>query len=160
MSGSREIQLGKLLTANGLWLAVAESCTGGMLGHLITNVPGSSSYFKGGVIAYANEIKVGILGVPTETLDSYGAVSEQTVLEMARGVRSLFKADIGISVSGIAGPDGGTEEKPVGMVWIGLSSPKLDQAEVSMFSGDRREIKEQTTQSAMQMAIRYLSGEK
>lgn len=147
------------MTENGLWLAVAESCTGGMLGHLITNVPGSSSYFKGGVIAYANEIKLGILGVHSETLDSYGAVSEQTVLEMARGVRSLFNADIGISVSGIAGPDGGTEEKPVGTVWIGLSTPKLDQAEVYMFSGDRREIKEQATQFAMQMAIRYISRE-
>lgn len=144
---------------NGRWLAVAESCTGGMLGHLITNVPGSSSYFKGGVIAYANEIKMGILGVTTETLDSYGAVSEQTVLEMAKGVRAALEADIGLSVSGIAGPDGGTEAKPVGTVWIGLSTPKLEKAEVFLFSGDRQSIKEQAAQSAIAMAIQYISKE-
>jgi PncC family amidohydrolase len=159
MSISREMQLGELLSENSLWLAVAESCTGGMLGHLITNVPGSSSYFKGGVIAYANEIKMGILEVSEETLDSYGAVSNETVLEMAKGVRTALKADIGISVSGIAGPDGGTEGKPVGTVWVGLSTPKLDKAEVFLFSGDRQDIKEQAAQSAMQMAISYLSEE-
>ena len=160
MSSSKEIRLGRLLIENGLWLAVAESCTGGMLGHLITNVPGSSSYFKGGVIAYANEIKMGILGVTTETLDSYGAVSEQTVLEMAKGVRDVFRADIGISVSGIAGPDGGTEEKPVGTVWIGLSTSGYDLAESCSFSGDRERIKQQAAQSAIEIAIRYLSEEK
>jgi PncC family amidohydrolase len=159
MSSSKEIRLGRLLIENGLWLAVAESCTGGMLGHLITNVPGSSSYFKGGVIAYANEIKMGILGVTTETLDSYGAVSEQTVLEMAKGVRAALEADIGLSVSGIAGPDGGTEAKPVGTVWIGLSTPKLEQAEMFLFSGDRQSIKEQSAQSAIAMAIQYISKE-
>lgn len=159
MYNSKEIRLGRLLIENGLWLAVAESCTGGMLGHLITNVPGSSSYFKGGVIAYANEIKMGILGVSTETLDSYGAVSEQTVLEMAKGVRAALEADIGLSVSGIAGPDGGTEAKPVGTVWIGLSTPKWEKAEVFLFSGDRQSVKEQAAQSAIAMAIHYISKE-
>ena len=160
MTTSREAWLGNLLRDNGLWLAVAESCTGGMLGHLLTNVPGSSAYFKGGVIAYANEVKMEILGVSPTTLDSFGAVSKETVLEMAKGIKSSFDADIGLSVSGIAGSEGGTMEKPVGTVWIGLSTPELEEAEVFLFSGDRKSIKEQAAQSAMEIAIRYLSEKK
>lgn len=157
MSTSKEVRLGNLLRDNGLWLAVAESCTGGMLGHLITNMPGSSAYFKGGVIAYANEIKVEVLGVSPTTLDSFGAVSKETVLEMAYGIRHSFNADIGLSVSGIAGPEGGTNEKPVGTVWIGVSIPKVSVAEVFLFSGDRKSIKEQAAQSAVEITIRYIS---
>ena len=160
MSISKEVRLGNLLHDNGLWLAVAESCTGGMLGHLITNMPGSSAYFKGGVIAYANEVKVEVLGVSPATLDSFGAVSKETVLEMANGIRRSFYVDIGLSVSGIAGPEGGTKEKPVGTVWIGVSTPMLDEAELFLFSGDRKSIKEQAAQSAMEIAIRYLSDKK
>lgn len=157
MSTTLKFQLGKLLIQNKLWLAVAESCTGGLLGHLITNVPGSSAYFKGGVIAYANEVKMELLGVSPATLDSFGAVSEETVLEMARGISSSLNTDIGLSVSGIAGPEGGTQEKPVGTVWIGLSTPKLDNAEMFLFSGDRQSIKEQAAQSAIEIVIQYLS---
>lgn len=149
--------LANLLREKGLWLAVAESCTGGMIGHLITNIPGSSAFFKGGVIAYANEVKMEALGVSPTTLDSFGAVSNETVLEMANGIRSSFDADIGLSVSGIAGPEGGTREKPVGTVWIGLSTPKFDEAQVFLFSGDRKSIKEQAARSAMGIAINYLS---
>jgi nicotinamide-nucleotide amidase len=122
-------------------------------------VPGSSAYFKGGVIAYANEVKIEAIGVSPATLDSFGAVSKETVLEMAQGIKTSLKVDIGLSVSGIAGPEGGTEEKPVGTVWIGLSTPKLDLAEMFLFTGDRGSIKKQAAQSAMEIAINYLSEE-
>jgi PncC family amidohydrolase len=156
---TQEVMLGNLLKENGLSLAVAESCTGGLVGHLITNVPGSSAYFSGGVIAYANEVKIEVLGVSPATLESFGAVSKETVLEMAKGIRALLEADIGLSVSGIAGPEGGTKEKPVGTVWIGLSSSRLESAKLFKFSGDRQNVKEQAAQSALEVAIRYLSEE-
>ena len=98
-----------------------------------------------------------VLGVSPATLDSFGAVSKETVLEMAKGIRNSLNVDMGLSVSGIAGPEGGTKEKPVGTVWIGVSTPKLDEAEMFTFSGDRGSIKEQAAQSAMEIAIRYLS---
>lgn len=159
MSIPKQDMLGKLLKGKGITLAVAESCTGGMIGHLITNVPGSSEYFSGGVIAYANEVKVEVLGVSPATLETFGAVSKETVLEMAKGIRALLNADIGISVSGIAGPDGGTKEKPVGTVWIGLGTPNYDQAKGFLFSGDRESIKQQAALSAMEIAIRHLTKE-
>ena len=157
MTQPREFYLGQILSESGLWLAVAESCTGGLIGHLITNVPGSSSYFRGGVVAYANEIKMGMLRVSAATLDNYGAVSKETVLEMARGVREALETDIGLSVSGIAGPDGGTDGKPVGTVWIGLSTKKLENAEMFIFSGDRQKVKEQAAHMALQLVIDYLT---
>ena len=156
----KEDMLGKLLKDKGQTLAVAESCTGGMIGHLITNVPGSSAYFSGGVIAYANEVKVEVLGVSPATLETFGAVSKETVQEMAKGIRALLNADVGISVSGIAGPDGGTKEKPVGTVWIGLGTPNYDLAKDFLFSGDRESIKQQAAMSAMEIVIRFLSEEK
>lgn len=157
MVDSLEILVGKSLRENGLWLAVAESCTGGLLGHLVTNVPGSSEYFKGGVISYAYEVKRDLLGVSMETLENKGAVSEETVLEMARGVRKELKADIGLSVSGIAGPGGGSIEKPVGTTWIGMSTLEGDTAQMYHFQGERIEIKLQAAQAAMQLLIDYLS---
>jgi len=157
MLGSIEIELGKLLSMRGYTISVAESFTGGLIGHTITNAPGSSRYFQGGVIAYANEVKMKILGVSEQTLINYGAVSEQTVLEMARGVRSALNTDIGISSSGIAGPDGGSVEKPVGLAWLGLSAAELEQAEQFMFSGDRYQIKKQATQTAIQLLIEFLA---
>ncbi|MFO7256531.1 MAG: competence/damage-inducible protein A [Bacteroidota bacterium] len=113
-----EVVLGKLLLEKGLTLSAAESCTGGHVSHTITTVPGSSAYFLGSVVAYANEVKINALGVNPETLAQYGAVSEQTVAEMASGVRQRFGTDIGIATSGIAGPGGGTPDKPVGTIWI------------------------------------------
>jgi nicotinamide-nucleotide amidase len=153
-----EIRLGELLQQRGLNLAVAESCTGGLIGHRITNVAGSSTYFFGGVISYANKTKVRLLGVRTETLDQHGAVSRETVLEMARGVRQALAADIGLAVSGIAGPGGGTPEKPVGTVWIGLSAPGKEQAWLCHLEGDRVQIKEQAAERALQHLLEYLDG--
>ena len=156
MDDPLEVLIGKSLSKSGLWLAVAESFTGGLLGHLITNVPGSSAYFRGGVISYAYEVKRDILGVSPETLEAKGAVSEGTVLEMAKGVRIRLKADIGLSMSGIAGPSGGTSEKTVGTTWIGMSAFDNDAAQMYLFQGDRKEIKIQAAQAAMQMLLDYL----
>lgn len=156
MHESREIYLGERLSELGLTLSVAESFTGGMIAHVITNAPGSSRYFQGGVIAYANEVKMDILGVAEQTLIDHGAVSRETVLEMARGVRRALHTNIGISSSGIAGPDGGSPEKPVGLAWIGLSSGEAEFAEQFLFPGDRWQIKEQAVQTAIERLISFL----
>jgi PncC family amidohydrolase len=156
VENSVEIKVGELLRRLGLKLAVAESCTGGLVGHRITNVPGSSEYFIGGVTAYAYEAKVKLLGVSWDTLSRYGAVSRETVLEMAHGVRNAFGADIGVSVSGIAGPGGGMPEKPVGLTWIGLSASGFEQARSFVFPGDRLEVKEQAAKQALCMLSEYL----
>lgn len=119
-----EKAIGRLLKENNRTVAVAESCTGGYLSHLLTSVSGSSAYYKGGVISYANEAKINVLEVKQETLTKFGAVSEQTVIEMAEGVRKLMNTDFGISTSGVAGPDGGTPEKPVGTIWLAVTNGK------------------------------------
>lgn len=136
-SSSLEGTVGAILKERGLTLATAESCTGGYLSHLFTSVPGSSAYFRGGVLAYANEIKERELGVSAETLSAYGAVSEETVLEMASGVRRKMGTAIGVATSGIAGPDGGTPEKPVGMVWIAYADEHHATARKLNFSNER-----------------------
>ena len=132
-----EVVLGKTLTNRKLTLAAAESCTGGYFSHLITSVPGSSQYFVGSVIAYANEIKAQSLGVKTNTLEKFGAVSEETITEMAVGVREKFNVDIGVATSGIAGPTGGTEEKPVGTVWIAYADKNNTVSRKLQLSKDR-----------------------
>lgn len=154
-----EVRVGEILSQRGLRLAVAESCTGGLISHLVTNVAGSSVYFLGGMIAYANEAKVHLLGVHQETLEKFGAVSSETVIEMARGVRNTLSADIGISVSGIAGPGGGTPEKPVGTVWIGLSTPKEELARHFHWTGNRLDVKEQSARAALMLLLEYLQKE-
>ncbi len=151
-----EVTVGELLLQRGQWLAAAESCTGGLISHLITNVPGSSGYYLGGVTAYSNEVKMRLLGVSSDTLEQHGAVSEATVLEMARGIRTALGADIGVSVSGIAGPTGGTPDKPVGTVWIGLSSATAELARHFLWSGDRLAVKQQSAQAALEMLVHYL----
>jgi len=151
-----EILLGQLLRARELKLATAESCTGGLIADKITDVPGSSDYFLGGFVSYAYEAKVASLGVSWDTLKAHGAVSRETVLEMARGARTALDADLAISVSGIAGPGGGLPDKPVGATWIGLVTPDGERAEVFYWKGNRRENKEQSAQAAMQMVIEYL----
>jgi nicotinamide-nucleotide amidase len=118
-----ESVVGQLLRNKGMTLSTAESCTGGNIAQLITSVAGSSDYFKGSIVAYSNEIKEQFLGVPHQVLVEHGAVSEQTVIAMAEGIRKRFGTDYAISVSGIAGPGGGTEEKPVGTTWIAVASP-------------------------------------
>jgi PncC family amidohydrolase len=123
MNTQLEIRLGALLIGRGWTLCAAESCTGGLALHRLTNVAGSSAYVLGGVVAYANEIKHRLLGVSDTSLATYGAVSEQVAREMALGARRLFGADIAISITGIAGPSGGTPEKPVGLTYVGLAGP-------------------------------------
>ncbi len=117
-----EAAIGSMLIERKATVATAESCTGGYLAHLFTSIPGSSAYFKGSVVSYANETKINVLGVKETTLQQYGAVSEQTVTEMAEGVRNLLKTDYAIATSGIAGPDGGTPDKPVGTIWLAVAS--------------------------------------
>ena len=116
-----EEKVGELLKGKKLSLSTAESCTGGGVAALITSVPGSSGYFKGGIVAYDNEVKKNLLGVSPETLSAYGAVSRETVIEMAKGAMNRLKTDCAIATSGIAGPGGGTLEKPVGTVWIAVA---------------------------------------
>ncbi len=155
-----EARVGELLRARGLRLAVSESCTGGLIGHWLTNVPGSSTYYMGSVTAYSYEAKVRLLGVRWSTLEKYGAVSMETAIEMAHGVRLALAADIGISVSGIAGPGGGTPEKPVGTTWIGLSTPDVDEAWLYNWQGGRLQVKEQSARQALQLLVNYLEEDR
>ena len=158
MAEPLEEQIGGLLRARGLRLVTAESCTGGLIAHRITNVAGSSDYFLGGVVAYANEVKAAQLGVAQETLEAHGAVSREVAVEMARGARERLGAEIAVSVTGIAGPTGGTAEKPVGTTWIGLSVAEGEAARKFVWQGDRRANKEQSAQAALQMVLDYLQG--
>ncbi len=153
-----EEQVGALLRSRGLKLATAESCTGGLLASRITDVPGSSDYFLGGVVAYAYEAKVGVLNVSWDTLHAYGAVSSETVLEMARGACKALGADVAISVSGIAGPGGGLPNKPVGTTWFGLVTPDGEWSFLRQFDGDRLENKAQAGETALQLLADYLQG--
>jgi nicotinamide-nucleotide amidase len=151
--------VGETLRKRALTISVAESCTGGLIGHLLTNVPGSSGYFLGGMITYSNESKEGLLGVSSETLEKYGAVSDWTVQDMARGVRERLNSDIGLAVSGIAGPDGGTTEKPVGTVHIGLAANDEVLSKKYRFQGIREEIKLNAAMTALDCVRRYLYGD-
>ena len=141
---------------SGLNLAVAESCTGGMLGERLTGIAGSSDVFLGGVIAYHNDVKRNMLGVRGEDIERYGAVSEQVALQMASGVRDKLGADVGVSVTGIAGPGGGTPEKPVGLVWIAVHASEV-KARRFHVGGDRGEIRQRAAQAALEMVRRALS---
>ena len=156
VDSSLEIELGRLLRLRGWKLSTAESCTGGLIADRITDVPGSSDYFLGGFVSYAYEAKVASLGVSWDTLQTHGAVSRETVLEMARGARQVLRADIAVSVSGIAGPGGGLPEKPVGTTWIGLATAEHEEARVFYWKGNRRENKEQSAHAALQMLIELL----
>lgn len=132
-----EIVIGNTLRQKNLTLAAAESCTGGYLSHQITSIPGSSDYFKGSIIPYANQIKTAVLGVKEETIEKFGAVSEQAIIEMATYVRSKFNTDIGVATSGIAGPGGGSPEKPVGTVWIAYADQHQTVTKKLQLSKDR-----------------------
>ncbi|ROL57034.1 competence/damage-inducible protein A [Bacteroidetes/Chlorobi group bacterium Naka2016] len=150
--------VGKMLEERGETVAVAESCTGGLLGGEFTKISGSSKYFLGGIIAYSNEIKSVHLGISTETLSKYGAVSQETAIEMAYNVRKKFNSTYGISITGIAGPTGGTPKKPVGTVWIGLSTPNETFAKLHQFGGDREINRERSVASALTMLFFLLKG--
>jgi nicotinamide-nucleotide amidase len=149
--------LGEMLRERGQSISVAESCTGGLIGNLLTNSPGSSTYFLGGVVVYSNQSKVDLLDVSQQTLEKFGAVSEKTVREMAGGIRKRLHTDIGLSVSGIAGPDGGTKEKPVGTVHIGLAVEKEIFSGKYRFWGTREQIKSNTAMMALDWVRRYLN---
>lgn len=148
-----EKQLGELLRKKGVTVATAESCTGGYIAHLITSVAGSSDYFKGSVVSYANEIKVKVLGVQSGDLEREGAVSETVVLQMAEGVRKLMGTDYAVSTSGVAGPDGGSPEKPVGTVWIGLAGPQGSYAKKFTFSFTRERNIAKAASKALEILI-------
>jgi len=150
--------VGRLLTEQGLTIAVAESCTGGLIAHRLTNVSGSSTYFVGGVVAYSNEVKERVLGVSSETLSSYGAVSEECAREMARGARHLLDTDVAISSTGIAGPTGGTPQKPVGLVYVALAAQDIERCERHLWQGNRLENKRQTSEAALEMLRQYLEA--
>lgn len=151
-----EEAVGKLLAEQGLTLVTAESCTGGLIAHRITNVPGSSAYYLGGFVTYSNEAKQAVLGVRHEILSAYGAVSEETAREMAVGARRELRADLGLSVTGICGPTGGTATKPVGLTYIALAAADTVRCERYVWQGDRLVNKEQSAEAALQLVQAYL----
>ncbi len=155
-----ELKIGQILAERGQKVAFAESCTGGLIGHRITNIPGSSEYYLGSITAYAYEAKVHWLSVSWDTLEAHGAVSREVVLEMANGVREALKADVGLSVSGIAGPGGGMPEKPVGTTWVGLATAEGAWARHFCWDGDRIQNKTDSADAVLQMLLEYLEGER
>ena len=155
-----EVEVGEVLRKRWFTVATAESCTGGLVGHTITNVSGSSDYYKGGVVSYANEVKEKILHVAPEILEEKGAVSAECAKEMARGVRKLLDSDIGISTTGIAGPTGGTPDKPVGLVYIALATKDNIYYEKHIFHRDREGNKREAADAALKMLKQYLSTER
>lgn len=140
----------------GMTISVAESCTGGMLASKLTSLPGSSEYFLGGVVTYSNDSKESILGASKDTMIADGAVSKGTAIDMAEGVRRIFYSDVSLSITGIAGPGGGTDTKPVGLVWIGLSSNNGSFAKKYLFGGDRGTIRESAVDAALDLLIEEL----
>lgn len=148
-------RVGEQLRAQQLTLAVAESCTGGALSDAITDIAGSSDYFLGGIIAYANEAKQRLLVVPAQVLQTHGAVSPQVAEAMAEGARRLLDADLAVAITGIAGPTGGTPDKPVGLVYIALAGEGGTRVECYRWSGSRRENKEASVRAALELVLQY-----
>ena len=149
---------GQLLLSQRWTVALAESCTGGLVSKLLTDVPGSSRYLLGAVVAYANEAKISILGVPASTVADFGAVSEEVAVQMAIGAAEAFGSEVGLSVTGIAGPGGGTADKPVGTVWFGLHSPNGTRGECASYSGGRTAVREAAARHAVLLLIGVASG--
>ena len=154
---SNEAQvLSELLVANGLTISVAESCTGGALSHTITSIPGASSYFDCGYITYSNQSKTEMLGVDIQAIKTYGAVSEEIALEMVIGLATKSHSDVAVSITGVAGPTGGTSEKPVGMICFGFSCYDKTSTSTQLFSGDRVSIVSQSVSYALrQISLRF-----
>ncbi len=150
-------RLADLLTERDVMVATAESCTGGLIGDTLTSVPGSSTYYEGGVISYSNALKQRFLNVAAETLMRHGAVSEQTAREMAIGIRNAADVDVGLATTGIAGPGGGTPGKPVGLVYIGFASDNGVTVQKHVFDGSRQENKQATVRMALQMLYDHVS---
>ena len=154
---SLELVVGRLLRRQGTTLATAESCTGGYLGKLLTDIPGSSDFYQGGIISYSNDLKIRHLKVSPAALDRWGAVSEPVACQMARGVRSWSGADLGVSVTGIAGPSGGSPEKPVGLVYLGLSDCTETHARKLLLEGGREAIRLEACRIALDWIRRHLT---
>ncbi|MBX7255352.1 MAG: CinA family protein [Candidatus Hydrogenedentes bacterium] len=152
-----EKQIGDRLTRRKETVASAESCSGGLIAHRITNVAGSSAYFQGGVVTYSNQAKCDLLGVKKDSILAEGAVSDTVARQMAEGARARFLADWGVGVTGIAGPTGGTPEKPVGLVYVAVSGKAGTTVQRCMFNGNREEIKSQTANTALQMILEQLA---
>ncbi len=152
-----ETVIGPLLLLRGLKLVTAESCTGGLIGHWLTNVPGSSEYYLGGVVSYSNALKMQLLGVQAATLEKYGAVSEQVAMEMAQGARLRLGGDVALSVTGIAGPGGGSAEKPVGLTFVGVSAPWGESVARFVWAGERVENKKESARAALQLLVEALT---
>ena len=151
-----EEKIGRLLRDRKLTLSIAESCTGGLTSNLITNVNGSSNYFERGYVVYSNRSKIELLDVPEDTIKKYGAVSSHTAIAMAEGVKRKSGTDIGLSVTGIAGPSGGTIKKPVGLVYIAVAGDKKIEYKEYRFRGKRHEIKLESANAALKCLIEYL----
>jgi nicotinamide-nucleotide amidase len=156
--GSLEERLGEVLRQRRYRISVAESCTGGLISHRITNISGSSDYFDRGVIVYSNSAKMQLLGVPKLILDSFGAVSSETARAMAEGVKKNSGSDLGLASTGIAGPGGATPGKPVGLVYIGLAWDRPTKVKEFRFTGSRHEIKEQASTEALKIALDLITG--
>ena len=154
-----EERLAATLSDQGLTLATAESCTGGGLSRLLTEIPGASAFFIGGIIAYHNDVKMQLLNVPPETLTHHGAVSSQTAVTMAEAVRSRFKADLGVSITGIAGPSGGSAEKPVGLVYISVADTHRTNVKEYRFPGDRSQVREGAIAAALRLILEAITEE-
>lgn len=150
--------VGELLNQQHLTLGVAESCTGGMVAAYITDIAGSSAYFEGGVVAYSCQVKEHLLHVPGSTLARHGAVSAETAMAMARGARTLLNVDVALAITGIAGPSGGTAEKPVGLTYIGLASPREELWRRYIWKGNRSQNREQSAQAALELLKEHLAG--
>ena len=144
------------LKNQNLTVATAESCTGGLLAHYLTSISGSSEYYDRGVVTYSNKSKIELLDVKEETLRNHGTVSEQTARAMAVGIKNKSNVDIGISTTGIAGPTGGTKEKPVGLVYIGIATTNKTEVKKFIFSGDRLQIKKNTCSAALKMLLGHI----
>jgi len=149
-------KISSILREEKLKIAIAESCTGGLIAHTLTNISGSSDYFDRGIVSYSNRAKKELLDVPEELLKKYGAVSKQVAEAMASGVRKKSKVDIGLSSTGIAGPTGGTKDKPVGLVYIGVSTKEKTYSKKFLFLGDRLQNKNSTCAAALQMLYDHL----
>lgn len=148
--------VGKMLLVKGMTVTLAESCTGGLVMKRLSDIPGSSEYFLGGIVSYSNEIKMNLLGVPNEIIKEFGAVSEQTAKAMAGGIKKLADSSIGIGITGIAGPGGGTFQKPVGLVYIALAAANQVRCQKLNFTGDRNEIRLNAANAALNMIRQYI----
>jgi PncC family amidohydrolase len=153
---SLAIRLQAIALERGLTIGTAESCTGGLIGHTLTQVPGSSDYYRGGVISYSNELKRDLLGVSADELERHGAVSEEVARAMAEGALARLGVDCALAVTGVAGPGGGTVDKPVGLTYVAVAGPRDTRSRRHLWAGDRRENKERSASAALELLLEML----